>query len=187
LSNEKSQVCPVELAGGLDNRLRKWIQNPMKILEPYVKEGMHALDVGCGPGFFSVAMAQLVGKSGKVVAADLQDGMLQRLGLKIQGTPIAQRIVLHRCEPQKVGFDGKVDFILAFYMVHEVPDKRSFFEEMKSLLKPSGLMLVVEPVFHVSRLDFEQTLGIAQAAGLTPASRPRMMLNRVACLTNIEK
>jgi len=34
----------------LDNKLRKWFQNPQKILSPYIKAGMKALDVGCGPG-----------------------------------------------------------------------------------------------------------------------------------------
>ncbi|KAB3547857.1 MAG: SAM-dependent methyltransferase, partial [ANME-2 cluster archaeon] len=47
-------VCPVESAGGLDNRVRRLLQNPQKILGNYVKEGMTALDLGCGPGFFSV-------------------------------------------------------------------------------------------------------------------------------------
>jgi hypothetical protein len=52
MKEDKNRVCPVELAGSLDNRFRRWIQNPYKILSPYVKEGMKVLDVGCGPRFF---------------------------------------------------------------------------------------------------------------------------------------
>jgi len=59
---ERNRVCPVELAGSLDNKIRRWLQNPQKILDPYVKEGMKVLDLGCGPGFFSTAMAKMVGK-----------------------------------------------------------------------------------------------------------------------------
>ena len=70
-------VCPAALAGSLDNRIRRWFQNPQKILSPYIKEGMTVLDIGCGPGFFSVEIAHLVGKTGRVIAADLQEGMLQ--------------------------------------------------------------------------------------------------------------
>ena len=55
----------------LDNRVRRWIQKPKKILKFYIKEGMAVLDVGCGPVFFSIEMAQMVGKSGRVIAADL--------------------------------------------------------------------------------------------------------------------
>ena len=98
VNNEKNRVCPVSIAGGLDNRLRRWIQNPRKILGPYVKEGMKVLDIGCGPGFFSIEMARLVGKSGKVIALDLQEGMLRKLSNKIQGTELEKRVTLHKCE-----------------------------------------------------------------------------------------
>ncbi len=40
MSDRKKRVCPVEIAGGLDNRLRRWIQNPQKILGPYIEEGI---------------------------------------------------------------------------------------------------------------------------------------------------
>ncbi|MEN8212415.1 MAG: methyltransferase domain-containing protein, partial [Thermodesulfobacteriota bacterium] len=82
----KNRVCPVEKAGSLDNKFRRWFQDPEKILRPYVNKGMTVLDLGCGPGFFSVDMAQMVGKSGRVIASDLQDGMLEKLQSKIQGT-----------------------------------------------------------------------------------------------------
>ena len=65
--NKASHTCPVELAGGLDNSIRKFLQNPHKILKPYIKDGMTILDVGCGPGYFSVEMAKLLNGSGKVM------------------------------------------------------------------------------------------------------------------------
>ena len=79
-------VCPVERANSLDSKLRRWIQNPLKILAPYLREGMSVLDIGCGPGFFTIDMAMMVGESGRVIAADLQEGMLERLRRKIAGT-----------------------------------------------------------------------------------------------------
>lgn len=94
LREGKNRICPVERAGRLDNRFRKWIQNPRKILSPYIEKGMTVLDIGCGPGFFSIEMAHLVGGSGRVIALDLQEGMLQKLNKKIQGTEIAGRITL---------------------------------------------------------------------------------------------
>jgi ubiquinone/menaquinone biosynthesis C-methylase UbiE len=83
MNNDRNRVCPVELANSLDNKIRRWLQNPQKILSPYVKEGMKILDVGCGPGFFSVELAKMVGAHGKVYAVDLQEGMLQKLRDKI--------------------------------------------------------------------------------------------------------
>ena len=42
--DKKNRVCPVEKAGVLDFNIRKWLQNPRRILQPYIKEGMTALD-----------------------------------------------------------------------------------------------------------------------------------------------
>ena len=75
-TNYKSKVCSVESAGALDIQLRKLIQNPGKILKPFIKEGMTVMDLGCGPGFFTIEMARMVGKNGNVTAVDLQEGML---------------------------------------------------------------------------------------------------------------
>ncbi|NTU84989.1 MAG: methyltransferase domain-containing protein, partial [Chloroflexales bacterium] len=86
MTDTNDRVCPAALAGGLDNRLRRWLQNPRPILEPYVHAGMTALDIGCGPGFFTLELAQLVGPSGRVIAVDLQADMLEKVRTKIQGT-----------------------------------------------------------------------------------------------------
>jgi ubiquinone/menaquinone biosynthesis C-methylase UbiE len=84
MHGRKNHVCPVERAGGLDNRIRRWLQNPRKILAPHIEKGTTVLDFGCGPGFFTIDLARLVGASGQVIAADLQEGMLDRLRMKIQ-------------------------------------------------------------------------------------------------------
>ena len=114
---DRNRVCPVEMARSLDNRIRRWVQNPHKILMPYIKEGMTAIDIGCGPGFFSVYMAQMVGNSGLVVASDLQEGMLQKVRKKIKGTELEKRIKLHKCEDNKLGIFEQADFVLLFYLL----------------------------------------------------------------------
>ncbi len=182
MSDDSSRVCPVGLAGGLDNSIRRWIQNPKRILRPYVTEGITALDLGCGPGFFSVAMAQMVGKSGGVIAADLQEGMLRQLSSKVKGTELEERISLHKCEQGRIGVSEAVDFVLCFYMVHEIPTQDVFFREIAAILKPNGRVLVVEPPFHVSKAAFEATIKEAQDAGLTPVERPRAFVSKAVVM-----
>jgi ubiquinone/menaquinone biosynthesis C-methylase UbiE len=184
VSNKRNRVCPVELAGSLDNRIRRWLQNPRKILSPYITEGMTVLDLGCGPGFFSIELAQMVGKSGRVIASDLQQGMLQKLHDKIQGTELDKRITLHKCAANKIGLSEDVDFILAFYMVHEIPnsDQEGFFQEIKSILKSDGRILIVEPPFHVSTRAFEEMVMKASDAGLTPVERPKVLFSKSVIL-----
>jgi ubiquinone/menaquinone biosynthesis C-methylase UbiE len=182
VQDRTKRVCPVKRAGSLDNGIRRWLQDPQKILGPHIKEGMTVLDLGCGPGFFSIAIAQMVGKSGRVIAADLQEGMLQKIRVKIQGTELEERITLHKCEENRIGLSGDVDFILAFYMVHEIPNQEEFFKEIKSLLKPNGHVFIVEPPFHVSTMAFEETIGKAQGAGFTTVERPKVRLSKTVIL-----
>ncbi len=182
MEQEKLRVCPVERAGGLDLRIRRWVQNPTKILAPYIKEGMTALDVGCGPGFFTLDMARLVGESGQVIAADLQEGMLQIVRDKIAGSDLELRITLHKSSGDRIGVNPEVDFVLAFYMLHEVPDQDAFFIEVCSILKVGGLALVVEPPFHVSKAAFEQSISRAENAGFEVVENPRVLLSKSVIL-----
>ena len=136
MSDRSTRVCPVELADSLDTRFRRWFQKPRKILNPHIREGMRVLDYGCGPGYFTIPLAEMVGGSGYVIAADLQEGMLQKLREKIEGKELASRIILHKCEQDKIGVSENVDFILAFYVIHEVPDKERLFKEFVTILIP---------------------------------------------------
>lgn len=182
MSHFGKRVCPVEISGILDNRIRRWLQNPQKILGHYIKEGMMVLDLGCGPGSFSIDIARMVGKSGRVIAADLQEGMLQKLKGKIQGTELEKRITLHKCEETRIGLLEKVDFILAFYMVHEVPDQDRFLNEVWSTLKANGQFLMVEPTFRVSKAEFEKTIAKAVNLGFAPVERPKLFLSKAVVL-----
>jgi len=184
MNEEKNRVCPVELAGSLDNKIRKWFQNPSKILAPFIKEGMKVLDIGCGPGFFSIEIAKMVGKNGKVFSVDLQEGMLQKLRNKINGTSLEGIINLIKCEVDDLNMHDKVDFILAFYMVHEVPDKDKLFHSLKNILNDKGKLLIVEPKFgHVTKPQFDITISKAEKIGFIASPGPKLHFSFVSLLT----
>ena len=186
MNKEKSQgICPVEKAGGLDNSIRKLIQNPKKIVKPYIKEGMTVLDIGCGPGFFSIEMAKLLNGSGKVIAADLQEGMLHKVRQKINGTELEEIITLHKCSTDRISLTEKVDFVLAFYMIHEVPNQDDFIKELKSILKPKGQLYIVEPKFHVSKNAFDAMIEKIIAIEFEIKDRPNVFFSRTVILENV--
>ena len=183
MSAGKERVCPVRRAGALDSRIRRWFQDPAKIVGPYIREGMTVLDLGCGPGFFTVAMAEMVGRRGKVIAADLQDGMLEKVSEKIRSTHLENRIRLHKCRADGIGFSGTADLVFAFYVLHEVPDQRGLLSEIHALLCDGGYLLIVEPkIVHVSRAAFERTIGAAVEAGFERSEELRIFLSRGAAL-----
>jgi ubiquinone/menaquinone biosynthesis C-methylase UbiE len=183
MKQERNRICPVGLAPPLASRFRRWLQNPDDIVAPYVKEGMTVLDVGCGPGFFSIEMAKLVGASGRVISADLQEGMLQELHKRIKGTELEAHIKLVKCNQDNINVSDTVDFILAFYMVHEVPDKSSLFKQLRAVLNEHGQLLLVEPkLFHVSRNQFELTTKVAQDSGFRVHQGPKLHFSWSALL-----
>ena len=103
--------------------------------------------------------------------------MLQKLGNKIKGTDLEERITLIKCDKDKINVQERVDFILAFYMVHEIPDKNSFFKELKNILNEKGQFLIVEPkLFHVSLKEFEFTTQIAEKQWIQNTSRSSIIL-----------
>ncbi|MGO9482346.1 MAG: class I SAM-dependent methyltransferase [Candidatus Kryptoniota bacterium] len=184
MNEERSKrVCPVEIAGGLDNFFRRLLQNPRKILSSYIVDGMTVLDLGCGPGFFSVEIAKMLSGSGKVIAADLQEGMLEKVSKKIKGTELERRITLHKCEDSKIGLTENVDFVLAFYMVHEVPSQDELFAELKSVLKPGGKLYIIEPKVHVSRESFDNMIDKLKTIGFEFIGRPKVLFSRTVLVT----
>ncbi|MFZ2497506.1 MAG: class I SAM-dependent methyltransferase [Methanosarcina sp.] len=182
MANKSTDICPYQRAWTLDNWLRRLLQNPYKIVGEYIKEGQVVMDLGCGPGFFSLEMAKLVGEKGKVISVDIQDEMLQIIKNKSEHEGLSSRIILHKAQPEKLGISEMVDFALAFYMVHEVPDKKSFLSEVASHLKPDGRFLIVEPKFHVSKSNFSSTLELARSVGLEQISEPKFSFNRAVLL-----
>jgi ubiquinone/menaquinone biosynthesis C-methylase UbiE len=180
---KRPYICPAFFAGSLDNFFRKLVQDPNKILIPYVREGMTVLDLGCGPGYFSVELAKLVGEAGKLIAADLQEGMLEKLKKKIINTDLEKRIELHKCMETTTGIKQRVDFILAFWMIHEVPDHDRFFSELKDLLKPDGKILVAEPKIHVTGIAFEKMLSVVKMTGFEIAAGPKAFFSRSVVLS----
>jgi ubiquinone/menaquinone biosynthesis C-methylase UbiE len=171
--NMSPHVCPHTISFFLDNWFRKLIQNPKRIVGPYIKAGDTAIDIGCGPGFFAIEMAKMVGLQGKVIAVDLQEKMIAHVKRKAAQHSVNNRMDFHQCEADRIGLNIKADFILAYYMVHETPSIANFFREIATMLKEGGQVLVVEPRFHVNKAMFAETLEEGERAGLTAVDFPK--------------
>lgn len=171
-------TCPWWLAYTFDNPLRRLFHKPDDIFRGMIVPGQTTMDIGCGMGYFTLAMARLVGPEGRVIAVDLQEQMLQRVKKRAEQAGLGSRIRLHQCGPDSLGIQDAADFVLAFWMVHEVRDRAHFLQEVRGLLKPQALFLVVEPKMHVTASNVQRTVELARAAGLEPCGQPRVRLSR---------
>jgi ubiquinone/menaquinone biosynthesis C-methylase UbiE len=156
-----THVCPCWLCYAFDNPIRKRLHNPEAILGKYINEGSTVLDIGAGMGYFTIPMARMAGKSGMVTAADIQYQMLKHLRSRAKRAGEENSITTHICTTDTLGIDDEFDFILAFWMAHEVKNKEYLLKEIYSLLKPNGRFLIAEPKIHTEYDNYQAMIAIA--------------------------
>jgi ubiquinone/menaquinone biosynthesis C-methylase UbiE len=174
----KQPTCPWWFLFTFDNPLRKLYQDPDKILTPYIKSGDTAVDLGCGMGYFSIPLAALVGTHGKVISVDLQEEMLAGLRRRAERANLFERIITHQSTQNQIGITSPVDFVLVFWMAHEVRDPGAFFAQIHAALKEGGRMLLAEPFIHVSKKAFRQTLQVIEGSGFKIETGPKIGFSR---------
>jgi ubiquinone/menaquinone biosynthesis C-methylase UbiE len=179
-----NHVCPWWMCYTFDNPLRRLFQNPDEMMKPYVKQGLTVLDIGPGMGYFTIPLLKLVGKDGKVIALDIQEKMLAVLRRRAIKAGVDANLVTHRARPDDFGLKEKADFILVFWMLHEIPDQRDFFNRLKKIMKSNARVLVVEPKIHVSAAMFAHTIEAARQSGLAILDYPPISLSRAILLRN---
>jgi 2-polyprenyl-3-methyl-5-hydroxy-6-metoxy-1,4-benzoquinol methylase len=177
---EHHEVCPWWKAYTFDNPIRKLFHPQRKVIGAYITEGMTVMDVGCGMGHFCIGMAKLVGENGKVIAVDLQQKMLNVMLKRAKRAGMVERITPHLCEADNIGVKEKVDFILAFWMVHEVNDQLKFFGQLRSNLSSQSKILIAEPKFHITAKELERTIEIAESCGLRCVRKPAIRFSLTA-------
>ena len=179
-------VCPWWLGYFLASPIRKlWSDEPVKLIGPYIHQGMTVLEPGPGMGFFTLPLARMVGPSGRVVAVDIQPKMLSSLKRRALKAGLSSRIETRLAQSDSMGLadlKGSVDFALAFAVVHEMPSPDAFFSEAAAALKPGAVLFFAEPAGHVSPETFQAEFEAAQKAGLLEVDRPAVRRSLAAVL-----
>ena len=171
----QAKPCPWWVGYFLANPLRKFWQNPARILTPFVRTGMSVLEPGPGMGFFTLEIARLVGPSGRVVAVDLQLRMIEGLQRRARRAGLLDRIDTRIATPYSMpltGLDTAIDFVFAFAAVHEFPSAGGFFAGASQAMKPGANLLLAEPAGHVGEAEFAAELNDATASGLKIIGHP---------------
>jgi len=180
-----AHVCPWWIGYFLSCPLRRFLQNPNKILSPHITEGMTVLDAGCAMGFFTLEMAKLVGVEGKVIAVDLQEKMIRSLERRARKKGLSGRIETRICTESSLTIDDlkeKIDFAAAFNVIHETPDAADFLKQIHDAVKPGGTFLLIEPKGHETHGGFDETLQKSFDAGFTLKERPDISRSYAALL-----
>jgi ubiquinone/menaquinone biosynthesis C-methylase UbiE len=176
-------ICPPWLSWTLINPVRRLTQDPERTMRPFVKRGDTVADIGCGPGYFTAALARLVGESGRVLAVDVQPEMLERTGKRAARAGLRDRVILHLALQDGLGLpaDG-ANLAVAFWMAHEVPDKARLFGDVLEGLVPGGTLLLAELRLHVRAKGFEEIVEVAVKTGFASPGRVPILMSRAVLL-----
>ena len=165
-SRRFSLPCPTWLRWlvEIDN---PWAINSTHSIIPLLdlRSGMKVLDVGCGPGRLSVPIAREVGPEGRVVAIDMQPGMLQRAKERALREKISNIEFLQIGAGEGNLGGGLYDRAILVTVLGEIPDRDGALKEIFAALKPGGLLSITETIMdpHFQRRNV--VLQLAAAAG----------------------
>ena len=122
-----------------DNPLMPFIRNPYKLLATAgLKSGMHVLEVGCGPGFFTMPAAEMVGNQGMVYAVDLNPFAIKRIVKKMKRT--ARKNIVPVCtNASHTDFPNEsMDLAFLFGLPRIAGGLGSLILELRRVLKPGA-------------------------------------------------
>jgi SAM-dependent methyltransferase len=169
LANHRPHVCPWWLGWTLVFPARRWFLSPESWLEPLVKPGCRALEVGPGTGFFTLPLAERVGPSGKVWCVDLQPRMLTALERRLRRHGLGDRVTTRACRADDLGVSDladSLDLAIMIYVLHEVPDPARTLAQVAATLRTGGRLLLIEPKGHCPPELFAAELRVARDLGL---------------------
>jgi ubiquinone/menaquinone biosynthesis C-methylase UbiE len=109
-----------------------------------IKPGQTVCDMGCGNGFYTLKLAKLVGKTGRVLAVDIQPEMLRLLEARaneksLKNVELIQSSVIDPKLPE-----GELDLIMLVDVYHEFSYPEQMLRAMREALKPDGRLVLVE-------------------------------------------
>jgi ubiquinone/menaquinone biosynthesis C-methylase UbiE len=141
----QSKIVYLGLAWFLGSPLRRFTMNAGRVLGRMgVREGLSVLEIGCGPGFFTVPAARMA-KGGTVYALDIYPMMTQKVEEKVRKSGL-RNVKTINCPASSTALPGQsIDLILCIDVLSDICDLDATLQEMHRVLKPAGLVSLYEP------------------------------------------
>lgn len=155
---------------------RRTLIDPDRFVEHLdIEPGATVADIGAGPGFFTVPLADRVGATGTVYALDVAPRMIQVLDSRRLPPQVRVQLSDERSLPIP---DASVDLALIAFVLHELEDTHALLTDVKRVLRAPGRLVVVEWVRRAEemgppeheRLTPDDATRLLRAAGFTVAA-----------------
>ncbi|HLZ20807.1 MAG TPA: class I SAM-dependent methyltransferase [Ktedonobacterales bacterium] len=155
-----------------------------------LKRGQTIADIGCGPGFFTLPAAAVVGSHGVVFAGDVQGEMLSAVRSRVAEQGLENVRVVKTSDTELPLPPGTCDLVLLAFTLHEVSQRSRFLHRASRLLKPGGHIAVLEWEKHETpvgppledRISPEELIADAGAAGLSLEEQRALNEHQYLCI-----
>ena len=159
-------IFPYKFAFTLLIPLRNIFLSPKKLIERLeLKEDFIVLEIGPGPGYFSIKVAQRL-TQGKLVLADIQQEMLDYAKKRIEKRGL-KNVEYKLCDGEKLKFSNEYfDRVFMVTVIGEVVQKEKYIHEINRILKKGGLLSISELVGDPDRMNIEELKELTAIGGL---------------------
>jgi len=160
----KSAPCPASLSWVVDNPIRRRYMRPV-LGRIGICPGERVLELGPGPGAFTVDAAQRVGTEGHLIAVDIQSEMIAQLERRI-GEAGLTNVEIHVASAHSLPLDSEsVDRAFLITVLPEIPDRHRALGELHRVLRPGGTLSITEEFYDPDYLFLPETILLVEAAG----------------------
>jgi ubiquinone/menaquinone biosynthesis C-methylase UbiE len=165
-----SPPCPASVSFLVDNPVRRWYLRHA-VERAGVRSGERVLELGPGPGTFTIEAAQRTSPLGSVVAVDIQPEMISALRNRVREAGL-NNVQSYVAGASRLPLDDKsVDRAFMVTVLPEIPDKQMALLELHRVLKPNGILSITEE-FLDPDYPLPQTVARwASKAGFQPVER----------------
>lgn len=116
-----------------------------------IQAGAVVADVGAGDGYYTERLARVVGPTGRVVAVDINEKLLEQLRARLQEAALTNvDVILGTTDDPRLSIDS-LDAVLIFNAYHEMPEHATMLRQIQQALKTRGRLVIVEPVHDSNR------------------------------------
>ena len=170
---------------------REELLHPADLLRDLgLARGDTLVDIGCGPGFFTIPAAEIVGSEGRVLAADIQGDMLSAVKARVLEHGLSNVRIVKTSDTEIPMPPNCADLVLLAFTLNEVDQRARFLHRVGRLLKPGGKVAVIEweklaessgPPIE-ARISSDELLKDAEAAGLGPEEQRSLNEHHYLCV-----
>ena len=140
-----AQVMGYEGAAWLERPEREDEEQPSRALAALdIRPGQVVADVGAGSGYYTVRLAERVGPTGRVFAADIQPEMLDLLRARVKRARLDQVELVRSTETDPGLPEGVCDLVLMVDVYHELARPQEVLRKLRGSLKPDGRLVLIE-------------------------------------------